>query len=61
MQWVTQPGPLGSMPWRGPLEENKRGEPACGVGVRGRKMIGGERGPGGWRKSGDGNGEAFGN
>lgn len=46
MHWVTQPGPVGSMLWHGPLEENKWGEPACGAGVRGRKMIGGEQGPG---------------
>lgn len=42
MHWVTQPGPVGNMPWRGLLEENKWGEAACGAGVRGRKMIGGE-------------------
>lgn len=54
---MTQPGPVGSMRWCGPLEENKWGEPACGAG--GRKMIGGERRPGGWRESGDRNGETF--
>lgn len=61
MHWVTQRGPVGSMRWCDPLEENKWGEPACGAGVRGRKMIGGEQRPGGRRESGNGNGETFGN
>lgn len=52
---------MGSMRWCGPLEKNKWGEPACGAGMRGQKMIGGEQRPGGRRESGDGNGETFGN